>query len=221
MKRESLNTSVPSPCFQSGSGLLNHTGETHSHICMMYYPRTPFTEWNFGRVRDSIECWKVNFRTEVPMWSFFALIGFPISNRASNKKIGHFFWEDFDSADTNDHYIWNNFSEFVFLLRRTQNVQRSARLPSDVGSQVTSAPSPFSTRFLSSLKSSCFAGVMAVVLCLFVHSTSSCSRSTNICADCSASGPRTVSKHCSLPSPPLHTPPLPLFRWSFRMFFVL
>ena len=46
MKRESLNTSIQSPHFQSRSGMLNHTGGTYSHGCMMDYPRIPVTEWN-------------------------------------------------------------------------------------------------------------------------------------------------------------------------------
>ena len=54
MKRKSLNTSVPSPHFQSGSG-------------MMDYPRIPFSEWNPGNFPDSMkfQSWKVNFITEV------------------------------------------------------------------------------------------------------------------------------------------------------------
>ena len=67
MKRESLNTSVPSPHFQSRSGMLNHIGGTYSHNGMMDYPRIPFSEWNLGKFPDSMEfqSWKVNFRTEV------------------------------------------------------------------------------------------------------------------------------------------------------------
>ena len=67
MKRESLNTTVPSPHFQSRSGLLNHTGGTYCHNGMMDYPRIPITEWNLGKFPDSMEfqSWKVNFRTEV------------------------------------------------------------------------------------------------------------------------------------------------------------
>ena len=38
MKRESLNTSIPSLHFQSRSGMLNHTGGTHSHSGMMDFP---------------------------------------------------------------------------------------------------------------------------------------------------------------------------------------
>ena len=67
MKRESLNTSVPSPHFQSRSGMLHHTGGTCSHGGMMDYPRIRITEWNLGEFPDSMEfqSWKVNFRTEV------------------------------------------------------------------------------------------------------------------------------------------------------------
>ena len=47
--------------------MLNHTGGTCSHSGMMGYPRFPFTEWNLGKISDSMEFrgWKVNFRTEV------------------------------------------------------------------------------------------------------------------------------------------------------------
>ena len=48
MKRESLNTSIPSLHFQSRSGMLNHTGGTYSHSGMMDNPRIPFTELNLG-----------------------------------------------------------------------------------------------------------------------------------------------------------------------------
>ena len=39
MKRESLNTPIPSPDFQSGIGMLNHTGGSYSHGGMMDYRR--------------------------------------------------------------------------------------------------------------------------------------------------------------------------------------
>ena len=67
MKWESLNTSVPSPRFQSRRAMLNHTGGTYSHNGVMDYPRIPFSKWNLGKFPDSVECqsWKVNFRTEV------------------------------------------------------------------------------------------------------------------------------------------------------------
>ena len=69
MKRESLNTPTQSPHFQSRSGMLNHTGGTYSHIVMMDYPRVPCTEWNLGKIPDSLEfqSWKPNFRTDVCM----------------------------------------------------------------------------------------------------------------------------------------------------------
>ena len=35
MKRESLNTSIPLPHFQSGDGMLNHAGGTYSHSGMI------------------------------------------------------------------------------------------------------------------------------------------------------------------------------------------
>ena len=66
MKRESLNTSIQSPHFQSRSGMLNHTGGTYSHG-VRDYPRFPPTEWHLGKNPDSMEfqSWKVNFTTEV------------------------------------------------------------------------------------------------------------------------------------------------------------
>ena len=51
MKSESLNTPTQSPHFQSRSGMLNHTGGTHSHDGMMDYPRLPFfgmESWNIA-----------------------------------------------------------------------------------------------------------------------------------------------------------------------------
>ena len=66
MQRESLNTSVPSPRFQSRRGMLNHTGGTYSHKGMMDYPRIPVTEWNLVNfLTVEFRSWKVNFRTEV------------------------------------------------------------------------------------------------------------------------------------------------------------
>ena len=67
MKKESTDTSIQSPHFQSRSGMLNHTGGTYSHSGMMDYPSVPITEWNLGTFPDSLEfqSWKVNFRTEV------------------------------------------------------------------------------------------------------------------------------------------------------------
>ena len=64
MKRESLNTSIQSPHFQS-SGMLNHGG-TYPHG-MRDYQRIIFSEWYLGKNPDSMEfqSWKVNFRTEV------------------------------------------------------------------------------------------------------------------------------------------------------------
>ena len=67
MKRESLNTSIPLHHFQSGGGMLNHTGGTYSHSGMMDSPRIPITERHLGKFRDSMEFpnWKLNFKTEV------------------------------------------------------------------------------------------------------------------------------------------------------------
>ena len=67
MKRESLNTSTQSPHFQSGSGMLNHTGGACFHGGMMDYPSIRFTEWNLGKFPDfmEVQSWKENFRTEV------------------------------------------------------------------------------------------------------------------------------------------------------------
>ena len=66
MRRESLNTSIPSPHFQSRSGMLNHTGGTYPHNGMDY-PRFPNSEMHLGKFPDSLkfQSWKFNFRTEV------------------------------------------------------------------------------------------------------------------------------------------------------------
>ena len=56
IKRESLNTSVPSPHFQSGSGMLNHIGGTYYHNGLWIIRESQFrneiveivlTQWNF------------------------------------------------------------------------------------------------------------------------------------------------------------------------------
>ena len=67
MKKESLNTSVPSPHVQSKSGMLNRTDRTYSHNGIVDCPRIPISELNLGNFPDSVEfqSWKVNFRTEV------------------------------------------------------------------------------------------------------------------------------------------------------------
>ena len=44
MKREPLNTSIPSLHFQSGGGMLNHTGGTYSHSGLIDCPRFPISE---------------------------------------------------------------------------------------------------------------------------------------------------------------------------------
>ena len=47
--------------------MLNHTVGTCSHGGVINYPRIPITEWNIGKVPDSVEfqSWKCNFTTEV------------------------------------------------------------------------------------------------------------------------------------------------------------
>ena len=44
MKSKPLNTSIPLPHCQSASGMLNHTGGTHSHGGMIDYPSFPISE---------------------------------------------------------------------------------------------------------------------------------------------------------------------------------
>ena len=67
MKSEPLNTPIQSPPIQSRSGILDHTGGTHSHVDMMDYPRLPITEWNLGKNPDSMEfqSLKLKFKTEI------------------------------------------------------------------------------------------------------------------------------------------------------------
>ena len=66
-RREPQNSSIPVPRFQSGSGLLNHTGGSCSHSVMIDYSRLPMSELRLGKFPDSMEfqSWKVNFKTEV------------------------------------------------------------------------------------------------------------------------------------------------------------
>ena len=57
MRREPQHSSIHMPRFQSGGGLLSHTGGTYSHSGVVDYPRFPITElhildnsltlWNF------------------------------------------------------------------------------------------------------------------------------------------------------------------------------
>ena len=67
MIREPQHSFVPLPRFQSGGGLLNHTGGTYSHSGMIDYSRFPMSELNLGKFPNSLEfqSWKVNFKTEV------------------------------------------------------------------------------------------------------------------------------------------------------------
>ena len=67
MERESLNTLIQSPHFQSRSGTLNHTGGTRSYGGMVDYQRILITELHLGKFSDPVEfqSWKVNFKTEV------------------------------------------------------------------------------------------------------------------------------------------------------------
>ena len=59
MKKEKLNTSIPSLHFKSRSGMLNHIGGTYSHNGMMHYPRIPFSELNLGKFPHSMEFQKL------------------------------------------------------------------------------------------------------------------------------------------------------------------
>ena len=65
--REPQNSSTLVPRFQSGDGLLNHTGGTYSHNGTIDYLRFPTSELHLGKVPDSMECqsWKVSIKTEV------------------------------------------------------------------------------------------------------------------------------------------------------------
>ena len=67
MRQELLNSSILAPRFQSGGGLLNHTGGTYSHGGTIDYTRFPVSELHLGEFPDSVEfqSWKGNFKTEV------------------------------------------------------------------------------------------------------------------------------------------------------------
>ena len=66
MRQEPQNSSILVPRFQSGGGLLNHTGGTYSYGGMIDYTRLPISELHLGEFPDSVEfqSWKVNFKTE-------------------------------------------------------------------------------------------------------------------------------------------------------------
>ena len=52
MKRESLSTSIPLHHFQSGGGMLNHTGGTYSHCGVIDCPRNPISEMHLEKFLD-------------------------------------------------------------------------------------------------------------------------------------------------------------------------
>ena len=66
MRRESQNSSIPVPLFQSGGGLLNHISGTYSHSVWLIIRdfRCQNCIWeNFLTLE--FQSWKVNFKTEV------------------------------------------------------------------------------------------------------------------------------------------------------------
>ena len=67
MRRESRHSSISVPRFQSGGGLLNHTGGTYSYCGVIYHPRFAISELHLGKFPHSMEFQsrKVNFQTEV------------------------------------------------------------------------------------------------------------------------------------------------------------
>ena len=67
MRREPQNSSLPVPRFQSGGGMLHHTGGTYYHGGMTDYQRFPISKMHLGKFPVSVEfqCWTISFRTEV------------------------------------------------------------------------------------------------------------------------------------------------------------
>ena len=68
VRREPQSSTIPAPRFTRNHSTwtpLYHTGGTDSHSGMMDYPRHP--QLHLGKFTDSIDlqCWKVNFKTEV------------------------------------------------------------------------------------------------------------------------------------------------------------
>ena len=55
VRREPQNSSTPAPRFQSGSGILNHSGETYSRNGMIEHPRFPISENASLKFPNSIE----------------------------------------------------------------------------------------------------------------------------------------------------------------------
>ena len=53
MRRESRNSSITVPLFQSGGALLNHTGGTYFLQCMVDYPSFPMSELNLAIVAQT------------------------------------------------------------------------------------------------------------------------------------------------------------------------
>ena len=110
MKRESLNTSVPSPQLRSRSGMLTRTGGTYSQNGMMDYPRIPIAEWNLGRLPDSMEfqSWKINFRfclrTADPqvtmLWIKEVETAKSFDELMTSRSMGRHDFHDFDMLDT-------------------------------------------------------------------------------------------------------------------------
>ena len=67
MRGQPQNSSMSVLRFQSGGGLLNHTGGTYSHSGTIDYTKFPISELNLGNFPDSMDfqSWKINLRTEV------------------------------------------------------------------------------------------------------------------------------------------------------------
>ena len=67
IRREPQNLSIPVSRFQSGGGLVNHTGGTYSHGGMLDSSTFPISELHLGNFPDSMKFqnWKVNFKTKL------------------------------------------------------------------------------------------------------------------------------------------------------------
>ena len=127
MRREPQNSSIHVPRFQSGAGLLNHSGGTYSHSGMIDFPRFPNSELHLGNVPDSVEFrnWKVNFKTEersttadpqITMeWIKEVEIAKSIDELVTSRSIvGETIFPDYDMLDAMIAFSFKDFSTSMF-----------------------------------------------------------------------------------------------------------
>ena len=85
MRREPQNSSILVPRFQSGGGLLDHTGGTYSHHDMIGYPRFPTSAWHLGKI---LTPWNLKARKSISRLKCVQNQQILISQCTGSKKLG-------------------------------------------------------------------------------------------------------------------------------------